>query len=187
MTAHPAAPHSQVASPDQNTPPVEEHLTSRGQLHAVAKRSAPAKGRWALAPPCPAASRAGPAPLNGTTAGGGRGRVGRETLSVPLFPQDLCMEPDPPSPRAALNVPGSHLSSRHTDGRKSAPSWPQGGGLETGLPGFLVPSGFKVMPTGSLALEHSPALRCSRVFLPFPFFPGTHCNWAQLAVPPGQP
>ena len=86
----PGCPHSQVASPDQNIPPVEQHLTSWGQLRAVAKWSAPGEGRRALAPPCPAASRVGPAPLNGTTAGGGRGRAGRETLSVPLFPQDLC-------------------------------------------------------------------------------------------------
>lgn len=43
------------------------------------------------------------------------GDVRRETLSVPLFPQDVCVEPDPPARSAALNVPGSHLSSRHTD------------------------------------------------------------------------
>ena len=97
VTAHPAAPHSQGASPDQNIPPVQHHLTSRGQLRAVAKQSAPGEGRQALAPPCPAASRAGPAPLNGATAGGGGGRAGRETLSMPLFPQDVCVEPDPPA------------------------------------------------------------------------------------------
>ena len=165
-------PHPRVTSPDQNVPQVEQHVTSRGQLQSEAEQSAQGRRKMGPGPSLP-----GHFPSRAHTPKWGHcwgvkaracHRAWWEGDSV-CAPAQGRADPGPlrtsawsptAGPRASTACAcWSHLSSGHTDGQQeTTPSQPQGGGWGAGLPGLLIPPGFKVMPLGRPVLEHSAAL-----------------------------